>query len=701
MSDDVNDFEELNDINVEVTEHHFALLETLGEGATGKVVLARDENLLRKVAIKKIKHQVSQNQFLLDSFITEAQITAQLEHPCIIPIYGLEVNQNGEIAYSMKRIEGQTLTELIQSAKKQYDVSGQADDEHDLNAFLEHFLKVADAVEYAHEKGIIHRDLKPDNIMTGPYNEVYILDWGIARPMSQPPQNMDHASQVHVAKTADDFNLFEGSDVYGTPCYMSPEQAAGGNEFLNGQSDLYSLGLILFELISLKKAYTADDDFNQTIDNTVDGKINDLSPYHPHMILPRELAAVIQKSTQRTRKGRYKNVKEMSDEIRRYLRGEAVLAQADTSVQKLQRWISQNKEKTLVLILSITLLSASVIAWSFYKRHTDNLIAQSREATQTQFLNLMRDKSQEINAQFLDIAGLTQEFAAGIEQVLGSPPGQSTPFYTFEMARKSQNPPDATESKLYPSSVSLNHFVFKKAEGVEQDKVAPLMQRIAPYAPFMKRLFLLSHGDPYIKAGSPQGQDLLLNKGVLAADTYAGFEDGFGFTYPMSITNPKYDSRQRPWYQVAKNTKGVQWGQPYFDSAGLGWVIPSTKAIYDVNDFFKGVVGIDINLQNISLKMIIPEPYIKDVYLLNPKGEILIQGSVQAKTYQRGELINTLEKLKTFPQAEIVKAIQTKIPSGYIQSTDSNKTVYSFQHLSSTQWYYLVEADSQKLFAQP
>lgn len=691
MSDDMNGKE------IETTEHHFVLFDTLGEGAMGEVVLARDEDLLRKVAIKKIKHQVSQNQFLLDSFITEAQITAQLEHPCIIPIYGLEVNQEGHMAYSMKRIAGQTLTELIQSAQQQYDQTGKVNEQHNLNAFLEHFLKVADAVEYAHQKGIIHRDLKPDNIMIGQYNEVYILDWGIARPMSQVEQSIEEL--VTVEKNAEDFNLFEGSDVYGTPCYMSPEQAAGGNEFLNGQSDLYSLGLILFELVSLKQAYSAEEDFNQTIDNSVDGKRNQLVPYHTNLVIPRELAAVIDKATVRTRRERYGSVKEMADEVRRYLRGEAVLAQPDTPVQQLQRWISQNKEKTLMLILSITLLSSLIIGWSFYKRYSDNLKAQHREAIQAQFLNLMRDKSQSINAQFLEIAALTQEYAAGVEQLLETNPVKKSEFYTFKMAQEGRRPPDSMKSKLYSSPVSAHHFVFKIAPGVEQKNVEPLLNKLAPYGPTMKQLLLLSHGDPYLDPESKEANDLLFNKGILVVDTFGGFEAGIGFSYPMSIINLDYDPRQRPWYKTTKNTRGYRWGQPYLDSTGLGWMFPCTKAVYNRRRQFKGVVGMDIKLPLISQMMKFQnKAFIKDVYLLNQKGQVLIQGSVKAKEYKAGTLLNKIEKLKTFPQTEVVKAIQAKAPSGYIQTSGANKTVYAFNHLSSNQWYYLVEVDSKQLF---
>lgn len=690
----------LDEIEIESTEHHFALYETLGEGAMGKVLLARDEDLLRKVAIKKIKGEVSRNQFLLDSFITEAQVTAQLEHPCIIPVYGLEVNQDGEMGYSMKRIEGQTLSELIEAARKQYDTRGEADDEHNLNALLEHFLKVADAVEYAHQKGIIHRDLKPDNIMIGPYNEVYILDWGIARPMTQQEPGLQDTEPVVIAKTAEDFDLFEGSDVYGTPCYMSPEQAAGGNSVLNGQSDLYSLGLILFELLSLKAAYTADPDYNKTIDNSVDGKINALEPYHPQLVIPRELAAVVHKATSRVRKERYAGVGELSDEVRRYLRGEAVLAQPDTPLQKVQRWISHHREKTLLLILLITFLSAVIIAWSLYQRYTDNLAAQRREAAQAQFLNLIRDKSQELNAQFLDIAGITQEFAAGLEQVIDSQPQRTGEVYTFQdLATGQRRPPDLDKSAVYPSAVSLDHLVFKTAPNIEPAALMPRLKTVAPYAPFMKRLFLLSHGKSELNPESPESERLMRHEGVLAADAYAGFEEGFGFTYPMVITNPNYDARQRPWYKIAKGTHGYQWGQPYFDSAGLGWVIPCTKALYDGRQNFRGAVGIDIKVEHISDLMKIPQkPYIKDVYLLNQKGEILLQGSVPAKSYQAGELVNELEQLETFSDPEVLQSIQAQLPSGYFQKPD--KTLYTYHYLSSTAWYYLVEAESQTLFSE-
>lgn len=685
--------------DIETTEHHFALLETLGEGAMGEVVLARDQDLFRKVAIKKIKQQVSRNQFLLESFITEAQITAQLEHPSIIPVYGLEVNEQGHMAYSMKRIEGQTLKALIKSAQEQFDQNGQVDPQYSLTAFLEHFLKVTDAIEYAHQKGIIHRDLKPDNIMIGPYNEVYVLDWGIARPMTGENDSPEEET-IQIKKTANEFNKTESKDVYGTPCYMSPEQAAGFNEHLNGQSDLYSLGLILFELVSLKQGYTAEKHFNKTINKSVDGKMNALEPYHPNLVIPRELKAIIAKSTSRKRKERYNSVKDMSDEVRRYLRGEAVLAQPDTAIQKTQRWLSQNKEKTLALILAIFFISSLIIGWSFYKRYTDHLKAQKREQTLANFLNIVGDKSQEINAHFLELAGLTQEFASAMEQLLENGASKETDYYTFQKAQKGIIPPDLKSSKVYPVPVSLNYPLFKVAPGINPESVEPQLRQIATYAHFIKRLFIPTHGKSALEPFPEDIDQLVHNKDILAIDAFAGFEEGFSFIYPGHVHNPDYDARKRPWYKVAKNTHGYQWGQPYLDSMGLGWVIPCTKALYDSKNAFRGAVGIDMKVEHLRQVMKLPQTsHVKEVYLLNQQGQILIHGSKKRQFHKSGTLINELEQLKTFPEAEIVREIKAQIPSGFYQTKGRYKKTYTYHHLSSTRWYYLVEADSRELFS--
>ena len=207
----------------EETTHRFTLAEIIGEGAMGEIVRAKDQDLLRKVAYKKILPEIAENPKNLQIFMNEAQITAQLEHPNIVPIYGLEVNSEGEIAYSMKMIQGKTLGDLIQEARQQYQTQGQIEDTHSLTELLEHFLKVCDAMEYAHQKGIIHRDLKPANLMIGPYNEVYVMDWGIARLMGENARQHFKEEILELELNHDDLYANEkGESDRNTTLYVSP-----------------------------------------------------------------------------------------------------------------------------------------------------------------------------------------------------------------------------------------------------------------------------------------------------------------------------------------------------------------------------------------------------------------------------------------------------------------------------------------------
>ncbi len=145
-------------------EDEYTILESIDEGAMGEILLAHDNQLHRTVAYKKIHPHIAEVPSYLGRFFMEAQVTAQLQHPSIVPVYGLMVKDD-IVGYAMKLINGITLKGLIRETQQQYDEHGEPDKHHTLHARLEHFLKVCDAMHYAHRKGVVHRDLKPLNIM--------------------------------------------------------------------------------------------------------------------------------------------------------------------------------------------------------------------------------------------------------------------------------------------------------------------------------------------------------------------------------------------------------------------------------------------------------------------------------------------------------------------------------------------------------
>src|SRR5690606_29621012 len=147
--------------------------------AMGEVYIARDTLLNRNVAFKTMDPTVAADPGLAERFLIEAQVTAQLDHPSIIPVYALDI-ERGRKAYAMKLIRGQTLEDYIHATRAFYDRGVEPDADFGLDARLELFVQVCNAVHYAHTRGVVHRDLKPENVMVGAFHEVIVMDWGIA-----------------------------------------------------------------------------------------------------------------------------------------------------------------------------------------------------------------------------------------------------------------------------------------------------------------------------------------------------------------------------------------------------------------------------------------------------------------------------------------------------------------------------------------
>ena len=205
----------------------------IGRGGTATVRRAMDPRLRRRVAVKTLSDDLAANPRALRDFIQEAEITAQLEHPNIIPIHELAVGP-ARASFSMRLIRGQTLLQAINAW------SSLPDDAEALYRILNVFLRVCDAVAFAHSRGVIHGDIKPANVMVGSYGEVYLVDWGIASliPTSTGEEPVSVSSERHTR-----------SGVRGTPAFMAPEQAKGVLEAIDERTDVFGLGALLYFIL--------------------------------------------------------------------------------------------------------------------------------------------------------------------------------------------------------------------------------------------------------------------------------------------------------------------------------------------------------------------------------------------------------------------------------------------------------------------
>ena len=272
----------------------YELGQVLGRGGMGEVVLAEDKSIGRRVAIKRMR-SASPSPDTVARFLREAHIQARLDHPAIVPVHELGRDKDGRPYFTMKRLAGVTLHEVLKE--------GKATPQKLLRAFVDVCL----AVEFAHQRGVIHRDLKPSNIMLGHYGEVYVLDWGVARVIGD-------ADLAGVAIESLEGETQQGA-VLGTPGYMSPEQLHG--EEITAATDVYALGAILFEILVGEPLHPR----GATMASTLSDAIHSPSRRRPDRAFAPELdaacaAALVFDPAERS------SARDLADAVQRYLDGD-------------------------------------------------------------------------------------------------------------------------------------------------------------------------------------------------------------------------------------------------------------------------------------------------------------------------------------------------------------------------------------------
>ncbi len=229
----------------------------IGRGGMGVVLKGRDTELGRDLAVKVLLEPFQDNPTMVRRFIEEAQISGQLQHPGVVPVYELGTFADRRPYFAMKLIKGLTLAELL---------SARGTPEDDRTRFLGIFEAVCQTMAYAHAKGVIHRDLKPSNIMVGSFGEVQVMDWGVAKVLTDPGETGEvpgagteiQGTRIATARCWSESDLSRPGSVIGTPAYMAPEQARGEVDVLDERADVFALGSILCEVLTGEPAFTGD-----------------------------------------------------------------------------------------------------------------------------------------------------------------------------------------------------------------------------------------------------------------------------------------------------------------------------------------------------------------------------------------------------------------------------------------------------------
>ncbi len=297
---------EVNPIEVELegipVPPHLRVFAELGRGGMGRIHPATDRNLLRHLALKRLDKELAKEPMYRDGFIAEAQITGQLEHPNIVPVHELAITEQGVPYFTMKLVQGIGLDRWLRAPGRDPGTTER------LEGGLEIFLKVCDAVGYAHHRGVIHRDLKPDNIMVADFGQVYLMDWGLSRLTKTRP-------------ASGSLSQMEAPGAVGTPAYMAPEQARGNPADMDERSDIFGLGAVLYEIVSGKVPYGELYDQEVILERARAGKIIPIDVATMGIGVSKRMRAIVAKATAAKPADRYQTVGELHQDVRAFLRG--------------------------------------------------------------------------------------------------------------------------------------------------------------------------------------------------------------------------------------------------------------------------------------------------------------------------------------------------------------------------------------------
>jgi serine/threonine protein kinase len=405
----------------------YRVLNEIARGGMGAVLRAADCDIRREVAVKYLLDQADERKKA--RFVEEAQITGQLEHPNIVPIHELNIDAKKRLFFSMKMVRGRSLQHVLGDLR---DYPRSAEKEYSLSRLLGIFVNVCHALAYAHSRGVVHRDLKPANIMVGDFGEVYVMDWGLAKVVSReistdkPSAALNATAMpsftwtetpdsttatVKTSRQAADDQTVDGT-IMGTPLYMPPEQATGNIAAIDQRSDVYSLGAILYEMLTLQPPIEKEGGHMAILMRVSQGEILPPALRVPQRAragkVPKELAAVAMKALAKEPDDRYQEVAQLRRDIELFQEGRSVSAKEDTKWESTLKFVRRNKAFSTAAAVAVVLL-AVVLIGSSWVNYQARIRAESAHAAYTKEQEEKREQAKKSVPAFVDAAYVAVE----------------------------------------------------------------------------------------------------------------------------------------------------------------------------------------------------------------------------------------------------------------------------------------------------
>ena len=670
----------------------YDIVKQIAAGGQGIISTGRDKILQRSVAVKSLKTDYLTNKQVVKHFVTEAKITAQLDHPSIVPLYSINSSDDDKgLHISMKLIHGHNLKELIEDTVllcKQYSRRNIREIEQSvLKERLDDFVKVCDAISFAHNKKVIHCDLKPDNIMVGEFHEVYVMDWGIATLYNSGTDRKKESGNKKI------------SPIAGTPGYIAPEVVVGGK--LTPACDQYALGMILFELVTLNSGITGET-VKELFEKTRDGELEPIVHRFHQCRVSGELKAVIRKATALNPEERYSSVAALAEDIRRYLKNDELKAAPDSFPRKIFRWIGKHKNLATSFLLLFLLGCAGVTIYSLVKRNLAEKESKHRALKMITLHSAIESNAHFIDRHLLHIAHLLSRFTEKTTNALeGDKYGADSSFVpTSAFKNRSDFPPGTLFSPAYKSDINLDVINYSLPPNLKLSDVRSQLAKIATIRGDMFRYLSNSDLDAMVLRNVAKGRQRAFGTGFPIHWLSIGLKDGLMVSYPGSGGLPDgYDPRTRPWYRNAEREYRQNWSRPYIDMSGLGVIISLSQAMHDSNDRFLGVVAFDLTFDYISRTLMSTEDRNRSViarYLINAEGDIILSSRIALNQINKAEKNASEIKFSPFPYPEIMQHIR-KEKSGQFEINNNGRMILiGYAPVETLKWYYVEEVNLKR-----
>ena len=665
-------------------------LKVLAQGGQGVVSIALDKQLGRVVAMKTLHNKIAKDPEEVKHFISEAKITAQLDHPAIIPLYSINTDDASGLHLAMKLVRGKNLREYLENIICNYRLHGiEKYDEHaSLFKRLDLFLKVCEAISYAHHSKVIHCDLKPENIMIGEFSEVFVMDWGIAK-------KLDRAGKAQA--------VGEDHMISGTPRYLSPETMTGA--YLDVRSDLFTLGLILQEMVTLQ--FAAEGDSSESIMRRI--KAGELQPVRHAFgaeISP-DLAAIICKATAHNPDERYQDVPSMAEDLRRFCQGREVHANPDGPFMKMVRLSHQHRIGVFISLLILLVISAVLAAAVIHQQ----LISAETANERAEIIN-------SANSHCTSIASQIDRLALNIENLVSATAAQAAFLFdenkaeeqivdllTYRDGKPEKLPEDLRYSPFYRQHTSVQYGLYKGAEDTDPAILEHEVSMLSRLLPSIKRAVLLSEPGTDLRSETLAAlEEQMLAEGMPMKSMFLGTRNGSYLVYPWRDNYGKpYDPRVRPWYRLAMNAHRPVWGRPYVGAdihAGLS--LPCSLRIEGENGTFHGVIAMDCTFNKITSLIRTAGPLgnlAEEVAMTDAGGQVII--SSNSPFFGASAEIQNLPEIEPdmphFGSLTLRQEIFSRKFGSLTQSEQGQEKIYSFAFLHTLNWFLIVKMDFKTL----